>query len=517
MSATAGMLGDTPAVGGAGEPGGGSRAARWWPLAAIMVLAGALRCSTLNLQSLWYDEAFTPVHVLHAGLWATLRSVSHTENTPPLWYVLEWALTRVLGTGAIALRLLSAIAGLATVPVAFAIGRELGGRRAAICTALLVAVNPLFLWYSQEARAYALFVLMVALAMLCFLRALEEPSPGRLTAFALTGSLALLTHYFALFPLIGMIVLLLAGRRLPAGERPVAAGDGLKGRIIACAVIAAVGLALLPLVLAQGGHGAQWIGSWALSSRLEAIPQYYLTGNSGAPLGHGIELLVAMPIVVGVLFGLWRVLERSEERGALLALALAVCGVLLPIGLVAVGEDYLAPRNLIAAMIPLTAAIAVVVTARRTGRGGALLAGLIAVAFLAISIDVDLSPRLQRGDWHGVARALATGSRERVITTVELGSAPLEYYLSPLESLAPGSSVAVREIDETGYSPLRPSAGEPPAPGFSLEQRLDINGLIVYRFISQVPRRVSERVLREHVITLAHPEVLIPVRGRTSS
>src|SRR6202044_4007053 len=138
---------------------GRSSTASWWPLAAITILAAVLRLSTLDLQSFWYDEAFTPVHVLHPSLWATLRSVTHTENTPPLWYVLEWADARLLGTGELALRLPSALAGIATVPVAWAIGRELEGRRgrgaAAVCAAL-VAVNPLFVWYSQEARAYAL-------------------------------------------------------------------------------------------------------------------------------------------------------------------------------------------------------------------------------------------------------------------------------------------------------------------------------------------------------------------------
>ena len=59
----------------------------WWPLALLVVLAAGLRLGTLNLQSFWYDEAFTPVHVLHAGLGATLRAFVHTENTPPLWYV----------------------------------------------------------------------------------------------------------------------------------------------------------------------------------------------------------------------------------------------------------------------------------------------------------------------------------------------------------------------------------------------------------------------------------------------
>jgi mannosyltransferase len=168
-----------------GPASAASSLARWWPLAALTLLAAALRLSTLGLQSFWYDEAFTPVHVLHPSLWATLRSVAHTENTPPLWYVLAWADARVLGTGEVALRLPSALAGIATVPVAWALGRELEGPRArgaaAVCAAL-VAVNPLFVWYSQEARAYALFVLVAALAMLCFLRVLREPAPRRVRA-----------------------------------------------------------------------------------------------------------------------------------------------------------------------------------------------------------------------------------------------------------------------------------------------------------------------------------------------
>jgi mannosyltransferase len=497
-----------------------SRLPSCWPLAALTLLAALLRLSTLDLQSFWYDEAFTPVHVLHPSLWATLRSVVHTENTPPLWYVLAWADARVLGTGEVALRLLSALAGIATVPVAWAIGAELEGsgtRRAALLCAALVAVNPLFVWYSQEARAYGLFVLTAALAMLCFLRALREPTRGRMAAFALTGSLALLTHYFAVFLLIAMVGWLLWERRTR------------RAALAAIGVLALVGASLLPLISAQGGHGTQWIGRWALSQRLQAIPQYYLTGYTGSSLGHGIELLVALPILAGLAFGLWRMTEpqpasrpprprhSDARRGLLIALAIAACGVLIPIALVAFGADYLAPRNLVAAMIPITAAIALLVVWRGTGANGAALALAIALAFLAISVDVDLSPRLQRGNWRDVAKALQRAPRERTITTVELGAAPLEYYLPGLHNLREGNSVRVSEIDETGYAPLSASAGEPPAPGFRLLARLDINGLIVYRFVSAVPRLVSEAALRRHVITLATPEVLIPTGSHVSS
>ncbi len=510
----------------------GTRLAPWWPLAAFTLLAAALRLSTLGLQSFWYDEAFTPVHVLHASLWATLRAVVHTENTPPLWYVLAWADSRVLGTGEVALRLPSALAGIATVPVAWAIGREIEGpparrvrqtRGAAALCAALVAVNPLFVWYSQEARAYGLFVLTAALAMLCFLRAEREPTARRMAAFALTGSLALLTHYFAVFLLIGMALWLVWDRR---GRRATRPARSTRSALAAACVLALVGAALLALISAQGGHGTQWIGRWPLSERLQAIPQYYLTGYSGGPLGRGVELLVALLILAGLALGCRQMLggERERLRPLLLTLSIAACGVLIPIVLVAFGADYLAPRNLVAAMIPVTAVIAVVIVwPGKDGRASSAaiaLAATIVLAFLAISLDVDLSPRLQRGNWRAVAKALGgvragpTGTRgstgARAITTVELGSAPLEYYLPGLHKLRRGSSLAVSEIDETGYLPLRASAGEAPAPGFHLRARLNVDGLIVYRFVSAVPRTVSEAALREHVITLATPVVLVP-------
>ncbi len=517
------------------------RLSSWWPLAALIVLAAALRLATLDQQSFWYDEAFTPVHVLHSGLGATLRAVVHHENTPPLWYLIAWADARLFGDGALALRLPSAIAGVLTVPVVWGVAQQLAGRRAALIAAAIVAVNPLFVWYSQEARAYGLFVLTAALALLCFVRALDEPSPARLAAFALTGALALLSHYFAVFLLVPMALWLLLDSR---NRRATAA---------AVAALGAVGLALLPLISAQGGHGTQWIGHWPLSSRLQAIPQYFLTGYSGAPLGRGVELLVALAILIGAALGAWRL---SGMRGAAspaqtarlrravwLTLSIAGFGVLAPIALAVLGADYLAPRNLVGAMIPLSVLIAVLLAAIDPGPSpgsapagadtgpaarprsvfarllapGVLLAATIVAAFAILSVDVDLSPRLQRGNWRDVARTLGRGGGARAITTVELGAAPLEYYLAPLHNLARHASVRVSEIDETGYAPLRHDAAQPPAAGFRLVARHDIDGLIVYRFVSSVPRLVSEAELRRHVITLAHPEVLVPARDRPTA
>jgi hypothetical protein len=345
-----------------------------------------------------------------------------------------------------------------------------------------------------------------------------------MAAFAASGVLALLSHYFAVFLLIPMVLWLLGGRATRRAALPAAGA------------LLIAGLALVPLISAQGGHGTQWIGRWPIAERLEAIPQYFLTGYSAAPLGHGVELLVALVVLAGAGLAVRRLLdrppsvlaleggsadeERARRRRLLMVLSIAACGVLIPVVLAAFGADYLAPRNLVGAMIPVTALIAALLAWPGTGRSGVALAGILALAFLVLSLDVDLSPRLQRGNWRGVAKLLrggGGGGGARAITTVELGGAPLEYYLHPLRNLPRGSTVVVREIDETGYAPLRPSAGRPPAPGFRLLERRDVDGLIVYRFLSPRVRPVSEAALRRHVITRAHPEVLVPPRLLMSS
>jgi len=379
----------------------------------------------------------------------------------------------------------------------------------------------LFVWYSQEARAYELFALFAAAAMLCCARAEREPTARRLAAFAVTGALALLTQYFAVFLLAPMALWLVLDES--------ATRSGRLGKLAAIGAVAAVGAALIPLIVTQGGHGTQWIGRWPLSERLPAIAQYYLTGASGEPLGHGLALLIALPLLAGSVIGLVPLLEgapsrsrpllepglREARRGAVFAALVAGGGVLLPLLLALLGADYLAPRNLIGAMVAVSALIAVLCCWPGAGRWGSVLLAAGVLGLGAVSIDVNFSPRLQRGDWRGVARLLGNGGPLRAVTSVELGSAPLEYYLPGLHNLAPGRTVLLDEIDETGYSPLRASAGQAPAPGFTLVARSNLHGLIVYRFRASRPEPVSEAALRRHVITLARPEVLVPagVRG----
>lgn len=452
----------------------------YWPLAALMALAVVVRFATLDHQSLWYDESVTAVRVLHPSLGSTLSSVVHVENTPPLYYVLAWGWTRVLGDGVFALRSLSALAGVATVAVAWSIGRELGSRRAAIVLAAIVATNPLFVWYSQEARSYELFVLLASLAFLFFLRARSSPAPRTLALWALCAVLSLLTHYFAGFLIVAEAAALL---RWHARDRRV---------LVALGAVLLSGLALIPLVLSQGGRGTNWISNWPLGGRLEAVAQYYLLGESGRPLGRGVLLLTALPILAAL--PLARRLDARGRAGALLCLAVGGFAVLAPLALELAGAHYFTPRYLVAAYVPLSGALALLAAAGRT-RAGAALATVICTANLLVVAAVAKRPQLQRGDWQGVVGALRGGPPDRAVVVAVIGALPLRYYQPALSQVSARQVVGVREIDLVGYPPLRRGAARPPVGGFSLVARANVHGIVVLRFRSPQAARVSGRRL----------------------
>jgi mannosyltransferase len=495
----------------------------WWPLAALTVLAAVLRLSTLGLQSFWYDEAYTPLHVLHPSLITTLEWVPKTENTPPLWYLIEWFDYRLLGSGEYALRLPSAIAGIALVPVAWRIGTELCDRAAAIACAALVTVGPLFVWYSQEARAYGLFMFTAGLAVLTFVRVLREPSGRRFAWFWLAGSLMLLSHYFGAFVLAGMAVWLLADPRTRRPSLPALIG------------LAAVALALVPLVLAQGGRSTQWIGEWPLHERIAEIAGYYVSGYSGRHFGHSIQLLAALPLGAVTLLGAWRMWRSSPSQAAAgaepparpealerrrqavwMMLAVSAAGVLIPLAMALVGSDYLAPRNLVGAMVPATALLAVLASwpAPRDLLGPVLLTVAL-TALLAVTVTVDFDHKVQRGDWKTLVHDLP-GERQRVTVVNQLGSGPFRYYTPGLLDVPRHGSVRAREIVMAAEKEPGQRATQPPVPGFRLVQKVEEHGLVALRFVADTAHVIPALTLRRRAITDEQPTVLAPASVRTT-
>ncbi|MGD2207226.1 MAG: glycosyltransferase family 39 protein, partial [Anaerolineae bacterium] len=190
-------------------------------LVLVMLLALVLRFYRLDAQSLWYDEGFS-IYLARMDL-AQITARTAADIQPPLYYYLLHGWMGLLGDGERVLRGLSALFGVLTAPLMYAVALRLfRSRLAGLLAALLVAVSPVHVWYGQEARMYTLLTFLCLLSSYFLLLAMRQsaipiPSGSRPSsrqgregrngsilfwlAFTLTSITALYTHYFASFVL----------------------------------------------------------------------------------------------------------------------------------------------------------------------------------------------------------------------------------------------------------------------------------------------------------------------------
>ena len=160
----------SPAAAGAGGQGATTRAdARrpWVPALAVAALTaiGVVLRVIVARQSVFADELSTYwISATHSlgGVLSLLYStgrIHHAEITPPLSFLASWLTTRA-GTSSELLRLPALIAGTATIPLVYLLGLRTVGRRAALLASALTALSPFMIYYSAEARAYGLLMLL---------------------------------------------------------------------------------------------------------------------------------------------------------------------------------------------------------------------------------------------------------------------------------------------------------------------------------------------------------------------
>jgi mannosyltransferase len=399
-----------------------SRSRAFWIVAGLTLLGAVLRFATLGVQAYHHDEIVTASRVLRVGFGHAMDAVGFSESAPPLYYALTWFWTQVTGTSEWGLRSLSAVAGVATIPVAYLVGRELRGPRAGLLAAALVAVNPMLLWYSQEARAYALLGLFCALSLLFCVRALQGGERRDFTWWGVFSALALATHYFAVFPLIAEVVLLLRRR-----GRAILPGLWIVGLAIAL---------LAPLAYHQMSYGhAEWIGKFSLGHRLGETAITFAIGETGDIIGRAEQperALLPLVLILGAFVLLAARGSREERHAAFIPLAVGGVAIAIPL-LLAIGpggKDFILTRNLLPALVPLLLAVAVALTAERARRLGTVIAALLVAYSLGFCVWAGTDSDLQRPDWEAVADHLGEPDGPRATVTWVIGEAPLRYYLS---------------------------------------------------------------------------------------
>ena len=417
-------------------------------LGALVLVAVALRFPTLGDQSFWRDEASTAIE-LDRSFGGAMRYLADYEGMPPGYFALAWLWSQVFGLGEAGLRSLSAVFGVATVPAAWALARALQPQAAPVAAGL-VATSPLLVWYSQDARPYALLVFVTTLMTLFWVR-------DRRVAWGFAAAGALAVHYFAIFLIAPQAVVML--RR--GARRELAP-------LVLC------GLALAPLLADQTDARVDWITDTSLGSRVVDVGKHFATGAFGTPLDV-LGVLAVLLLVAGA------ALARGRARAVLVVAGVAAA---LPVLLAVVGADYVLDRYLIATLVPLLAVVAV-------GLPRAAAIALIAL-FTAFTITAATDRSLQREDWRGLARGLPGNA---VIVASADAVRPLQWYLRG-RIRGPESHEVEDIVAVAAFRSGRTRPPTPPAPsGFELAARRDGPATTEVRWHRDGPQFVDPRSL----------------------
>jgi mannosyltransferase len=177
----------------------------------ILLLALAIRLIGIAARPIWYDEAFSILFAEKdpsAMLFGTIggNAESAAEEHPLTYYFLLWGWMKVFGSSLVAVRLLSVLAGVATVFVAHRLVRELFDGRLADIAALFISLAPFQIHYSQEIRMYSFLALWLLIATYAYQRASSGGSWLWWILFSFSAALAQYTHNLAAFFLVALAV-----------------------------------------------------------------------------------------------------------------------------------------------------------------------------------------------------------------------------------------------------------------------------------------------------------------------
>ena len=220
------------------------------PLFGITACALFLRLIDLTRFELWVDEGATWLFA-HQTLGGELGRQLALEPTPPVYYALVGVFLALFGDGDLVLRLPSVIFGTACIPAVYLLGRRLFGTVVGLGAAALLAMHPLQVFYSREARVYPLLLLLTILWLAELYQALDLNTPAAWGRFAAVLLAACAVH------ITGLVL------GFASGVLILALGEGWRGRFRGLCAAALVGLLLVPwfawTLPRLGESGAAWI------------------------------------------------------------------------------------------------------------------------------------------------------------------------------------------------------------------------------------------------------------------
>ncbi len=308
---------------------------RWLPLTLILLLAIGLRLINLGGRALWYDEAFAVLFAekgLSAMLYGTLTPVAGgaADIHPLLYYSTLNVWMHFFGESAFTVRLLSVIFGVTTAALVYLLAKTLFDEKTGLVAALITAIAPFHVQYSQESRMYALLGLLLMAVTWCFIKAWHEDNSQAAQkslwqkwrywlGFGVFAGLAMYTQQLAAFYLVAIGLVPFLARRRPQMI-------GVMVGSIAAVVVYLPWLVNLPGQL-QKVRSYYWLDKPNIATPLLTI-RSFLSVNLDFPSPASMiaffgGLFVILLLVVQVMMFIRQPRNRSQRKSILFVLWLA--------------------------------------------------------------------------------------------------------------------------------------------------------------------------------------------------
>ncbi|MCV0429142.1 MAG: glycosyltransferase family 39 protein [Roseibium sp.] len=413
----------------------------------ILAVAAALRLHDLDRTSLWYDEAVSWSQS-NGSLSALLASVA-TDNYPPLHNIILWLTIPIIGDGETALRLPSVLLGLLAIWLSYLVGKMLGGRITGLLAAALLAISPFHIWYSTEARMYALLAACGLGYLLSTLKVLQTPSTRWFTLLATSGALFLYSHVYALltFAAVGTLCACLTLQDL------VLTGQFRRSNAFrACLAMAISTVAFLPwlILLAIRARSVAEAGFWIAYPDLVFVKNMAFSITGSLILFWILAGLGVACLLPSTFFKRTSMRHRKgDQRAFSICLAYTLGPVILAYLYSILVQPILFDRYLIAAWPGLLLLAAA--GAHRLSPRFAPIALFVAALILTFpELKFTLTQKV-RPDWRGIAQAYLSerAPKDQLYLYKGFTAPALDYYLR-----MPGSFVAVEKVEELASPPF---------------------------------------------------------------
>ena len=389
---------------------------------AILVFGLVLRLISLN-QSLWLDEAINVLASQNYSFTDMIFEYAKADFHPPGFFIILWIWTKLFGIGEIAVRMPSVIFGVISVFVVYLIGKKLYLKNLGLIGALLLAVNPLHIYYSQDARMYSMATLAVAVNILLFIKLLKGEKINLI--FLILSNLAVLaSDYVAYFIFPAQIIILSIHRKETMIKKYVL---GIIGAVL-------FGIWWIPTFIKQldvGVSVSDNLPTWKLvvgSYDPKALPLTFIKFIIGRISYHDklIYGLILLPLVTIFSYLIYRGIKFADKFGRnILTIWIAV-----PIAVATLISLIIPIYNYFRVLYTVPSFLLIVglgILSFKPKLRYVLLTTVILIELIASSIYL-LNPKYQREDWRELVNFLRSKVSSITIFESSGNLAPFDYY-----------------------------------------------------------------------------------------